>query len=147
MDRLEELREKAFDVEIWQKLFYQHQQAYIRNRLEAIKYLHEGETRKEVMVKLRCARQTLITWIDLYCAGGLNSLTQAIKSNKPEKLSADQKVELKRMLLENKPTDYSIDRQIWTGKIIYEVIKQRWNVDLQVSNQVRRLTKKIMIVK
>ena len=133
MDRLEKLREKPFEIEIWQKLFYQNQQTYIRKRLEAIKYLYEGMTRKEVIIEVRCARQTLITWIDMYCAGGLESLTQAIKSNKPEKLSDKQKVELKRMLLENKPTDYGIERQIWTGKIIVEVIKHRWNVDLQDS--------------
>ena len=60
-------------------------------------------------------------------------LTQATVSNKPERLSDEQKVELKRMLLENKPTDYGVDRQIWTGKIIAEVIKQRWDVDLQDS--------------
>jgi transposase len=133
MDRLEKLREKPFEIEIWQKLFYQNQQSYIRKRLEAIKYLYEGMTRKEVTIEVRCARQTLITWIDMYCSGGLESLTKAIKSNKPEKLSGEQRVELKRMLLENKPTDYSIDRQIWTGKIIGEVIKQRWNLDLQDS--------------
>lgn len=133
MDRLEKLREKPFEIEIWQKLFCQNQKTYIRKRLEAIKYLYEGMTRKEVMIEVRCARQTLLTWIDMYCAGGLDSLTQALKSNKPEKLSDEQKVELKRILLENKPTDFSIDRQIWTGKIIAEVIKQRWDVDLQDS--------------
>ena len=133
MDRIEKLREKPFEIEIWQKLFYQNQKTYIRKRLEAIKYLYEGMTREEVMIEVRCARQTLITWIDMYCTGGLDSLTQAIKSNKPEKISDEQKVELKRMLLENKPTDYSIDRQLWTGKIIAEVIKQRWDVDLQDS--------------
>ncbi len=133
MDRLEKLREKPFEIAVWQKLFYQNQKSRIRKRLEAVKYLYEGMTRKEVMIEVRCARQTLVTWIDMYCAGGLESLTQATVSNKPERLSDEQKVELKRMLLENKPTDYGIERQIWTGKIIVEVIKQRWDVDLRDS--------------
>ena len=133
MDRLKKLREKPFEIAVWQKLFYQNQNSRIRKRLEAVKYLYEGMTRKEVMIEVRCARQTLITWIDMYCAGGLEGLTQATVSNKPERLSGERKVELKRMLLENRPTDYGIDRQIWTGKIIAEVIKQRWDVDLQDS--------------
>jgi transposase len=133
MDRLEQLREKPFEIEIWQALFYQNQQNYIRKRLQAIKYLYEGMTRKEVMIEVRCARQTLVTWIDVYCAGGLKSLTKAIKSNKPEKLNGEQRSELRRMLLENKPTDYGIGRQIWTGKIIGEVIKQLWGIELQDS--------------
>ena len=133
MDRLEKLREKPFEIAVWQKLFYQNQKSRIRKRLEAVKYLYEGMTRKEVMIEVRCARQTLVTWIDMYCTGGLESLTKATVSNKPERLSDEQKVELKRMLLENKPTDYGIERQIWTGKIIVEVIKQRWDVDLRDS--------------
>jgi len=53
-------------------------------------YLYEGMTRKEVMIEVRCARQTLVTWIDMYCAGVLESLTQAPVSNKPERLSDEQ---------------------------------------------------------
>ena len=68
-----------------------------------------------------------------YCAGRLESLTQATVSNKPERLSDEQKFELKRMLLENKPTDHGIGRQIWTEKIIAEVIKQRWDMYLEDS--------------
>jgi transposase len=133
MDRLKKLREKSFEIEVWQKLFYQYQNTRIRKRLEAVKYLYEGMTRKEVMLEVRCSRQTLITWIDMYCVGGLEGLIQVSVSNKPERLSGEQKAELKRMLLENKPIDYGVDRQIWTGKIISDVIKQRWDVDLRDS--------------
>jgi hypothetical protein len=62
MDRLEKLREKPFEIAVWQKLFYQNQTIRIRKRLEAIKNLYEGMTRKEVMIEVRCARQTLVTW-------------------------------------------------------------------------------------
>jgi transposase len=37
------------------------------------------------------------------------------------------------MLLEKKPTEYSIDRQIWTGKIIIEVIRARWGIEIKDS--------------
>jgi transposase len=37
------------------------------------------------------------------------------------------------MLLEKKPTDYEIDGQIWTGKIIVEVLQNRWGVELKDS--------------
>ena len=50
MDRLEKLREKPFEIAVWQKLFYQNQTSRIRKRLEAVKYLYEGMTRKEVVV-------------------------------------------------------------------------------------------------
>ena len=52
---IEPLRNRTFrletyqlDVELWQQLYYKHQQEYIRKRLFAIKYLYEGYSRKEV---------------------------------------------------------------------------------------------------
>lgn len=133
MKRAEQIRVKSFEEEEWQKLFYKQQQQYIRKRLEAIKYLHEGKTRKEVMDKVGCARQSLITWIDMYCEGGLKALTEPMKSQRIQKLGDEEKGKLKKMLLEERPTDYGIDRQIWTGKIIIEVINQRWNIQLKDS--------------
>lgn len=35
------------------------------------------------------------------------------------------------MLLEQKPTDYGIARYIWTGKIISQVIQQKWGITLK----------------
>ena len=46
MNRIEQLTAIRFDIEEWEKLFYKYQQEYIRKRLKAIKYLHEGQTRQ-----------------------------------------------------------------------------------------------------
>jgi transposase len=133
MNRAEQLSEKRFSEEEWQKLFYKHQQQSMRRRLEAIKYLQEGKPRPAVMAKLGCSRQSLITWIDRYCQGGLQALVTPTKTNRRQRLDHSQKAALKQMLLEQKPIDYGIDRQIWTGKIIVEVIQQRWHVELKDS--------------
>lgn len=133
MERIESLRNKGMDAEEWQKTYYKHQQQYIRKRLDAIKYLLEGKSRKEVMEKVGCARESLAKWIDLYLEGGLKALSAIVKSQRTERLSVEQKAEMKRMLLEQKPTDYGIDRQIWTAQIILEVIDQRWGVKLKDS--------------
>ena len=133
MNRTEQFNAKNFEEEEWQKLFYKHQQQYIRKRLEAIKYLHEGKTRQAVMDQVGCARQSLITWIDLYCQGGLKALAMPMQSARKQGLGRQQKAALKKMLLEQKPTDYGIDRQIWTGKNIIEVMNQRWGVKLKDS--------------
>ena len=133
MNRSAQLSGKKFEEQEWQKLFNQHQQQYIRTRLEAIKWLHDGKTRQEVMARLGCARQSLITWIDLYYQKGLIGLVTPTKSKRVQRLSDREKEEIKKMLLEQKPTDYSIDRQIWTGKIIIEVIYNRWGIESKTS--------------
>ena len=133
MDRLERLKNKGLNEEEWQKSWNKYQQQYIRKRLQAIKCLHEGQSRKEVIVKVGCARESIATWLDMYDEEGLKGLTELVKRKKSQSLSKEQKTEIKVMLLEQKPTDYDIDRQIWTGKIIQEVIRQRWQVELKES--------------
>jgi transposase len=133
MNRVEQLKAISLDTEEWEKLFCKYQQEYIRKRLKAIKYLYEGQTRQEVMAKIDCARKSLIIWIDRYCQGGLKALATPMSSNRKQKLGSEEKGELKKMLLEKKPTDYGIDREIWTGKIIIEVVNQRWNIQLKDS--------------
>ena len=56
-----------------------------------------------------------------------------VERERGQSLSKEQKAEMKLMLLEQKPRTYGIDRQIWTGKIIKEVIQQRWQVELKDS--------------
>jgi hypothetical protein len=36
-----ELCDRQLDWDLWQKLYYKHQQEYLRQRLLAIKYLYE----------------------------------------------------------------------------------------------------------
>lgn len=133
MNRTQRINEKELNLSEWQKLYYKHQKQYVRKRLEAIKNLHEKKPRKEVMQIVGCAEKTLTIWIDIYLEKGLAGLVEPIKHNKPQKLSVEQKQQLKTMLLEQKPTDYGIERQIWTGKIIVEVIAKIWNVELKDS--------------
>ena len=133
MDRLERLRNKGLDEKEWQKLWNKYQEQYIRKRLQAIKYLYEGKTRKEVSAKVGCARESIATWLDIYDEKGLKGLTKLVERERGQSLSKEQKAEMKLMLLEQKPTTYGLDRQIWTGKIIKEVIQQRWQVELKDS--------------
>ena len=66
INRTEQLAEITLNLSEWQKLYYKHQQEYIRRRLEAIKNLHGKKTRIEVMEIVGCVEQTLISWIDIY---------------------------------------------------------------------------------
>lgn len=131
-NRTFQLNERQLDLELWQKLYYKHQQEYLRKRLLAIKYLYEG-SRTEVSALVNCTYKTLSTWIDKFLEGGLNELVQPITHQVSSRLNAEQRQELKIMLLEQKPTDYGIDRNIWTGGIIISVIESRWGVKWQTT--------------
>jgi transposase len=131
--RTQQFQEQPQDLELWKKLYYQHQQEYIRNKLKAIKYLWEGKSRPEVAENLGCSYKTLTSWIDQFIQGGLVGLTKPITHQVQSRLTLEHQMELKRMILEQKPTDYGIDRYIWTGAILCEVIQKRWDVELKDS--------------
>nr|WP_306422201.1 helix-turn-helix domain-containing protein [Nostoc sp. CHAB 5715] len=79
---------------MWQKLYYLHQQEYLRQRLLAIKYLYEGKTRTEVSELLNCTYKTLSTWIDKFLEDGLNELVKPIAHQVPSRLNSEQRQEL-----------------------------------------------------
>lgn len=133
-NRTELLQDLGLDLEAWQKLYYKHQQDYIRNRLLAIKYLNEGKSRPQVCRLIGCTYNTLTSWIDKYIDEGLSGLTKLIKhENAPQQLSLDQKQELKRIILEESPQNYGVPRNIWTGEIIIELIQSQWGASLKSS--------------
>jgi transposase len=133
MNRNAALLNMPLDLKEWQKQFNRHQQEYLRDRLEAIKLLCEGNSRKQVSIKLGCSYDTLTSWIDKYLKGGLSKLVLPITHQKPSRLSGEQKEKLKIMLMTQRPTDYGIERNMWTGEIIVQVLKSRFNVDMKDS--------------
>ena len=103
LSRTDRFRKIPPEWDLWQKLYYKHQRAYIRQRLLALKYLWEGKSRAEVSQILGCTYLTLTKWIDKFLEGGLVKLTEPITHKVPSRLNEEQKLELKRMLLEQKP--------------------------------------------
>ena len=133
MNLSQRLRLVSLDKKQWQRLYYKNQQEYMRQRLSAIRYLSEGKSRAEVAQILRCTDLTIARWMDKYLETGLEGLVKPIKHQVKERLNLEQQQEIKGMVLNDRPTKYGIDREIWTGKIIVEVIKERWGVDLKTS--------------
>lgn len=134
LNRTEQLKAIKLNLETWQKLYYKHQQDYIRRRLLAIKYIYDGKSRLEVCGILNCRYTTLSNWIDKYLEGGFQGLVAPIRhSGSPQKLSQEQKQELKEIVLDKSPQDFGINRNLWTGKVLIEIILKLWGVKLKKS--------------
>jgi transposase len=133
MNLSQRLRLVSLDKQEWQRLYYRNQQGYIRQRLSAIRHLSEEKSRAEVAILVGCRDLTLAEWMKKYLEKGLGGLVEPIKHQVKSRLDAEKQQEIKRMLLNERPTKYGIDREIWTGNIIAEVIKQRWEVELKTS--------------
>lgn len=133
MNLSQRLRKTSLDKKQWQRLYYKNQQAYIRQRLSAIRYLSEGRSRTEVAQLLGCTDLTIAKWMVKYLEQGLEGLVEPIKHQVKQRLNPEQQQEIKRMVLNDRPKKYGIDREIWTGKNLAFIIKQRWGVELKTS--------------
>lgn len=79
MNRTQAVQIMVFDTDEWQKLYYRHQQQYIRHRLEAVKLLHQGNSRTQVCEQVGCSYDTLTSWINQYLLGGLSEVVRPIR--------------------------------------------------------------------
>ena len=62
------------DRELWQSLFYRHQQQSRRRRLLALKALWDGQNMMEVCRTQGVQRKTLEKWLDSSLHGGFDAL-------------------------------------------------------------------------
>lgn len=128
-----QLCEREFDLQLWQKLYYQNQKDYLRKRLLAIRYLYDDKTRTEVSELLHCEYKTITTWIDKYLTGGLDELVKPISHKVSSKLTLENKQELRRVLLSDEPAKYGIDKNVWTIRTISILIELKWGVKLKTT--------------
>jgi transposase len=74
MNLSQRLRLVSLDKKQWQRLYYQNQQAYIRQRLSAIRYLSAGKSRAEVAELVRCTDLTLAKWMKKYSGSQISGI-------------------------------------------------------------------------
>lgn len=135
-----QLREKEFDQEDWQKLYYKTQKQYLRQRLQAIKHVWTGKSRSEVAAELGVYRDTITDWIKLFLKGNYDKLLSPVKHPSRSPLTEDQRAKLKQIIITTKPYDNGIDRNIRTGEIIGQIIKKEFGIELKKQPSTRILT-------
>jgi transposase len=122
------------NFKLLKQLFKKQQKEYIRQRLKAIKWLWQGQSRSEVVEKLGIDRTSLLNWLHVLLEygveAGLKLLAQTKKVQKSGKLKAEQQADLIDILEHQKPSDYGYEQNIFTGKILVEVVEKKWQVKL-----------------
>jgi transposase len=133
--RLAAVRGKGLDKQEWQRYYNQHQQTYKRTKLKAVEsaVAHPGSFRS-LARELGCSKTSLANWLDCYLSKGLKGLVEAIRHQKPERLSLEQKQHLQAWLLDKQPADFGLDGYIWTAKLIAALVKQEFGVTYQPSS-------------
>lgn len=122
------------DFELLNKLYKKEQKEYIRTRLKAIRWLWEGKSRSEIVAKLDIDRSSLLNWLKILIAegveAGLKLLAQGKKITKSGKLNFEQQQALLDILENKKPSDYGYEQNIFTGQILAEIVEKKWQIEV-----------------
>ncbi|MGI9213896.1 MAG: helix-turn-helix domain-containing protein [Methylococcaceae bacterium] len=121
------------DRELWQSLFYRHQQQSRRRRLLALKALWDGQSMMEVCRTQGVQRKTLEKWLDSYLHGGFDALLAPQKRPRPQTLSPERLKILRYILLHKTPMDYGLDSYQWTAPRVQELLDKKWGLTLSAN--------------
>jgi transposase len=124
-------------MELLDKLWHKHQQAYLRTRLRTIRLLWQGYSRQEIIDLLDIGQVSIIRWMRLLVEygvdAGLRRLVTPKRAPKSGKLSYEQQAALIEIIEHKKPSDYGFEQSIFTGAILVKIVEQMW--DIVVSDQ------------
>ena len=116
------------------ELYKKNPKEYIRRRLKAIKLLWKGYTKNQVIEKLDVHRTKLQdcfkSIVEMGVDEGLKYLARTKKVKRGKKLSQEEQDEIIRILEDTTPQDYGYEQYIFTGKILVEIIKEKYNKDV-----------------
>lgn len=119
------------DRELWQALYYRHQQQSRRRRLLALRAIWDGASMAEVCRGQGVRRKTLEGWLDSYLHGGFDALLAPQKRPRPQALTPQRRKVLRHILLHKAPADYGIDSCQWTAPHVMELLRSKWDVALR----------------
>jgi transposase len=134
MTRTQRIRQRApQDHDLWQVLFYRHQQQSRRRRLLALKALWDGQSQAEVCRTQHVQRKTLEVWMDAYLHGGFDALLAPQRRPRAQTLSPQRRKILRYILLHKAPADYGLDGYQWTARLAQALLQQKWQLTLSLT--------------
>ena len=102
-------------------------------RLRAVAAVKSGERPSSVMKALGLCRTTIYKWLRLEKRGGEAALRASKHPGPPPKLSEKQKAKVARWINGKDPRQYGFDFGLWTRRIVSELIKKSFGIDLGIT--------------
>lgn len=102
-------------------------------RLQAIYLYGTGSSIEEAARITQFQDRSITRLYDKYLESGLSSLTDAPMEGRPRRLTAEQELALKEVILNNSPVEYGFSAYYnWTATLAKEYIKQEYGVGYSI---------------
>ena len=110
-------------------------------RLRAVQLMEEGAAPELVAKFLGVSRSSVFEWQRKYREGGLSALSTKFASGRPTFLSDKQTLQLRSFIVGRDPRQFSFGVALWTRKVVRDLIRQRFDVQVSLPTVGRILTK------
>ena len=105
----------------------------------ALQRIAEGERPSDVMRSFGFCRTTIYKWMRAVETQGEGVLVSRRGTGRPPQLTATQKQKVAHWITGKDPRQYGFDFGLWTRRILVELIRQRFGVELSVTTVGRLL--------
>ena len=109
---------KGFDEKEYKKYWLKNKAHYIRKKLTVLHLYSQGLGVEELVKKTSHNPKTINNYLNLYLEGGFELLCKKQEQPKKGRLTGQQLLEFKWVLLNHKPVDFGLAGVIWTGNIM-----------------------------
>jgi len=107
-------------------------QEELRN-LAIKRVIEDGEKPSKVMAALDMCRTTIYRWLRAFKKKGTAGLEGRKAPGRPPKLTTRQKRQVFRWMNGRDPRQYGFDFGLWTRKIVAQLVKERFKIDIGVT--------------
>jgi transposase len=98
-------------------------------RLYACYQVSKGKKPKELEDIYETSFKSICNWVNKLNNGGVEALIDKEKPGRNSKLSIEQKLEIKELVLNKSPEDYNYNSSTWTGLLLIDWIKNKYKIE------------------
>lgn len=97
-------------------------------RLVSLLPMAKGESSRKAQELLLLSHNQICIWAKRFNEFGLEGLKDKPKTGRKPKISSDQLVWLKDVVLNESPTKHGFNTEVWTAPLLVELIKKECNI-------------------
>lgn len=111
-------------------------------RLFACYQVSIGKKPQELESIYNTSFKSICNWVNKLNEGGIEALKDKVKPGRNHRLSDEQKMEIKELVLNKSPEEYNYNSSTWTGLLLIDWIKNNFGIEYkkaQIYNILKRL--------
>lgn len=123
-----EFEQRGFDEVQYAIFFAKNNAEHLRKKLRTILLYHQQVKVPRIALLLSLGEKTVRTYLATYTEKGFEGLCEKIKRTKESRLTEQQQLLFKELLVTKRPDEVGLLGNIWTGKIMCQYLAATFGV-------------------